>query len=159
MKPVVAGAALWCVIIVAIGSIAWGQTPAPSPPRVAVAGLGSVVATVGFGKAGPGFRPEPRFPFPETRSSFSMGDAIYSYLVVEHPRLVANVQITVGIRWLRGQTEVHRFSQSYTGVAGYASQWAWNGVPTEKISPGAYTAEWSINGIVVGKGGFAIAAY
>ncbi|MGQ0550127.1 MAG: hypothetical protein ACT4PY_10730 [Armatimonadota bacterium] len=143
-------------IILAMGGIAGGQSPAPSPSRVSVAGLGSVVTTVGFGKSGPGFRPEPRFPFPETRSSFGMGDAIYSYLVVEHPRLAANVQITVAGRWLRGQTEIHRFSQTYTGVAGYASQWAWNGLPDEKMSPGIYTIEWSLNGTVVGRGSFTI---
>ena len=159
MKGFVASATTWCAVVGLIGGVAWGQTTAPSPSRVTVAGLDSVVATIGFGKAGPGFRPEPQFPFPESRYNFGMGDAIYSYLVVEHPRLVANVQITVGIRWLRGQTEVHRFSQSYVGIAGYASQWAWNGLPSEKMSPGAHTVEWSINGIVVGKGGFAIAAY
>jgi hypothetical protein len=153
-----AAAVLFGILVITIGGIvAWAQTPTP-PARVVVAGLGAVTTTVGFGKGNANFRPEPSFPFPPSRSSFARDDAIYSYLVVEHPRLVANTQITVSIRWLRGEIEVHRYSQSYTGVAGYSSQWAWNGLPSQKTSPGSYAAEWSINGTIVGRGGFAVAA-
>ncbi len=120
--------------------------------KVYVPALGPVAARGGMVKT------EPNSPPQESTSVFSAQDEIWAFVAYDFAPLPKDVTVIHKVRYLRNGAEVYQYFAPGGRLfrANSNNYWAKIRLPSDKVQPGDYTVEWSIDDVVLIKVPFKI---
>lgn len=123
-----------------------------SPTSTGLPSLGSLIVRAGL------TRGDPARPPRDSTDRFSPAEDIAGYVVFEplEPLPIGH-SVVPQARWLRGDSEIHRWTPGPVSVDPRRDWfWWWSSLPKGENRPGTYLLEWSLGGTVVSRIPFTI---